>query len=125
MFVLRELFNFKCDKETNFRASLINSDFYAHKTGYDEEIKMYILDTISLTMYKNLRSEILIEKSMVDQVVNNPQHVGTKISPMVSVHSQILPKISKLFIILAPSCNFAAKILHAFLIYSSVLHARQ
>jgi len=72
MFVHWELFNFKRDKETKFRAGLIKSDFKAHKPGKDEEIKTYILDSVFLAMYQNLRSEILIEKSMVAQTVNNP-----------------------------------------------------
>jgi len=72
MFVLWELFIFKCDKESQFRDGLINSDFKIHKTGKDEELKMYILDSVFLAMYQNLRSGILIDKSMVDPMVNNP-----------------------------------------------------
>jgi len=72
MFVLWELFNCKCDKETEFRDGLINSDFRIHKTGKDEELKRYSLDSVFLNMYQNLRSEILIEKTMVDPMVNNP-----------------------------------------------------
>ena len=72
MFVLWELLNLKCDKVTEFRDGLINSDLKIHKTGKDEELKTYIPDSVFLAMYQNLRNEILIEKSMADPMVNNP-----------------------------------------------------
>jgi hypothetical protein len=105
MFVLWELFNFNCDKETESRAGLINSDFKAHRTGKDEEIKTYILGSVFLATYQNLRNEILIEKSMVAQMVNNPsilepedsvrQMPANRMSPQPY---KSCPKSQKLFI---------------------------
>ena len=100
-FVLWELLNFKCDKETEFRAGLINGDFKIHKTGKDEEIKTYILDGVFLAIIKIYgarslsRNQWLIRWSTIPALWNLKYRYA-KSPPMVCVHNhRVLSRISK------------------------------